>query len=155
MKFSVLFGFFLMFALSVPAQVTARRALQPLYKDGALKTPQQAAGPRPTAPAPAPTPVAAKAGAQAAAIEADLKPSKITLFGKIDGLSGTFFVTNVGSHAVAPFAQLAVLDKNGRVVGWATKSADEIQPKEAAKIQVLATNANAVDLKIVRLVGHK
>jgi hypothetical protein len=160
MKFPVVFSVLLALVVSASAQVTARRALQPLYKDGALRTPSQQVGAKPApapapAAAPAPTPVAARTGTQASGIEPDLKPSKISLFGKIEGLSGTFFVTNVGNRAVAPFAQLAVLDKNGKVIGWATNSASVIQPKESEKIQILATNANAVDLKIVRLTGHK
>jgi hypothetical protein len=101
------------------------------------------------------TPAPANAPAAASAIEPDLKPSPIKLFGKIDGLSGTLFVTNVGAKAVSPFVQLAVVDKSGKMVGWVTNSGAEIQPKESTKIQVLATNASAVDFKIVRLIGRK
>ena len=152
MKVPILFALLLALVLSASAQVTARRALQPLTKQGIIPP-----APRPDLAKPGPTAPTqpAKPAAQAPAIEPDLKPSTIKLFGKIDGLSGTFFVTNVGNRAVAPFAQLAVLDKSGKPVGWVTNSAGEIQPNEAAKIQVLATNANAVDLKIVRLIGHK
>jgi hypothetical protein len=155
MKVSIFFTLCLALVVSASAQVTARRALQPLTKKGLLTPTPPPTLARPAPAAPAPTAAAATPAAQAPTIEADLKPSKVALFGKIAGLSGTFFVTNVGTHAVAPFAQLAVLDKSGRPVGWVTNSADEIQPNEAAKIQVLATNANAVDLKIVRLIGHK
>ena len=151
----LLFTLCLAFVVSASGQVTARRALQPLTKKGIIPPAPPPTLAKPGSPAPAPTAAAATPAAQAPTIEADLKPSKIALFGKIAGLSGTFFVTNVGTHAVAPFAQLAVLDKSGKPVGWVTNSADEIQPNEATKIQVLATNANAVDLKIVRLTGHK
>lgn len=154
MKFSVVFAFLFAFVVSAPAQVTSSRALQPLYKQGVLKTPAQR-NPPASAPAPAPEPAGAQPAAQRSSIEPDLHPSKINLFGKIDGLSGTFFVTNSGKHAVAPFVQLAAVDKNGRAVGWVTNSAPLIQPNETARIQVLATNPFAVDLKIVRLVGRK
>lgn len=154
MKSPVVFTFLLALVISASAQVTSRRALQPLYKQGVLPPPSQPTLAKPS-PAPAPAPAAARPAAQPSAIEPDLHPSKISLFGKIDGLSGTFFVTNSGPRAVAPFAQLAVLDKNGKVVGWVTNSAAEIPPNESTRIKVLATNANAVDLKIVRLVGHK
>lgn len=153
MKIPIIFALLLALVLSASAQVTARRALQPLSKQGIIPP-----APRPDLTKPGPpaaSAAVAKPAAQAPAIEADLKPSPIKLFGKIDGLAGTFFVTNVGTRAIAPFAQLAVLDKAGKPVGWVTNSAGEIQPKEAAKIQVLATNANAVDLKIVRLIGRK
>ncbi len=161
MKLPIVCLFLAVFAVSSSAQVTARRALQPLTKQGVIPpTPGQreaaaAAAARANA-AQTPAPAAAKPGAQAAAtIEADLQPSKVTLFGKIEGLSGTLFVTNVGVKAVAPFVQLAVIDKDGRTVGYVTNGAPEIQPKTSEKIQVLATNLNAVDLKIVRLVSHK
>jgi hypothetical protein len=107
---------------------------------------------------PSPAAASAKAATPAAAaptIEADLKPSPITLFGKISGLSGTLFVTNVGAKAVSPFVQLAVVDKSGKMLGWVTNSGAEIQPKESTKIQVLATNSSAVNFKIMRLVGRK
>jgi hypothetical protein len=112
--------------------------------------------PRTTSPAPATaaaTPV--HAAAAAPTIEADLKASPIQLFGKIAGLSGTLYVTNVGARTVSPFVQLAVVDKSGKMVGTVTNTGGEIQPKESTKIQVLATNASAVDFKIMRLVGRK
>jgi hypothetical protein len=155
MKHRFVFALFVALAFSASAQVTARRALQPLTKQGLIPPAGKMTLAKPGPAAPAATPVAAQPGAAASAIEADLKPSPITLFGKIAGLSGTFFVTNIGTRAVSPFAQLAVLDKNGKPIGWVTNSAAPLQPKEAAKIQVLATNEGAVDLKIVRLYGHK
>ncbi|MDB6059420.1 MAG: hypothetical protein JWO95_3264 [Verrucomicrobiales bacterium] len=155
MKVRILFSLLLALAISASAQVTARRALQPLTKQGVIPPGPPPNLAKPAPPAPAHPPVAPPPAAAVPAIEPNLKPSPITLFGKIDGLSGTFFVTNVGTRAVAPFTQLAVLDRSGKPVGWVTNSAAEIQPKEAAKIQVLATNANAVDFKIVRLMGHK
>jgi hypothetical protein len=139
------------FCFSSIAQVTARRAVRPLEKQGLIPPSSPAPQPRPAA-APAPTPTA---GQRPALIEPDLKPSPINLFGKIDGLSGTLYVTNIGKASIAPFVQLAVVDKNGRMVGWVTNSGPQLQPKESEKIQVLATNLNAVDFKIMRLVGRK
>ena len=136
------------------AQVTARRALRPLEKQGLIPPSTPTPQPRPAA-TPNPTPTAVTADQRPALIEPDLKPSPISLFGKIDGLSGTLYVTNIGKASVAPFVQLAVVDKNGRMVGWVTNSGPELQPKESEKIQVLATNLNAVDFKIMRLVGRK
>jgi hypothetical protein len=109
----------------------------------------------PAAPAAPATPANAPVAAAPSAIEPDLKASPIKLFGKIDGLSGTLYVTNVGAKAVSPFVQLAVVNKSGKMVGWVTNSGAEIQPKEATKIQVVATNEGAVNFTIMRLVGRK
>jgi hypothetical protein len=49
--------------------------------------------------------------------------------------------------------QLAAIDKSGRAVGYVTNSAPEIQPKESAKIQVVATNSGVVNFVLVRLMG--
>lgn len=132
---------------------TTRQALGRLERQGVIKMKPL---PTPTPAAPAPAATAASATPQAAsAIEADLKASPIKLFGKIEGLSGTLYVTNIGAKAVSPFVQLAVVDKSGKMVGSVTNSGAEIQPQESTKIQVLATNLNAVDFKIMRLVGRK
>jgi hypothetical protein len=155
MNVRYVFALFVALTISASAQVTARRALQPLTKQGLIPPAGKMTLAKPAPAAPPTAPAAAKPPTATAAIEADLKPSPIALFGKIAGLSGTFFVTNVGTKAVSPFAQLAVLDKSGKPIGWVTNSAAQLQPKEAAKIQVLATNEGAVDLKIIRLYGHK
>jgi hypothetical protein len=153
MKVSCVLALLAATTLTVSAQTT-RQALGRLERQGVVSMkplPPPGAGPAPVHPAATP----AKAVAQAPAIEADLKPSPITLFGKIDGLSGTLYVTNIGARTVAPFVQLAVVDKSGKTVGWVTNGAPAIEPKHTAKIQVLATNASAVDFKIVRLLGRK
>ena len=152
MKVSIVVAITAVIALTCSAQNT-RQAVGRLEKQGVITMkplpPRTYSTPAPAAPA------AANAPAAAPAIEADLKPSPIQLFGKIAGLSGTLYVTNVGAKAVSPFVQLAVVDKSGKMVGWVTNSGSEIQPKESTKIQVLATNASAVDFKILRLVGRK
>ena len=132
---------------------TTRQAVGRLERQGVIKM-QPLPTTKPAAAAPATTPANATAPA-ASTIEPDLKASPIKLFGKIEGLSGTLFVTNIGAKAVSPFVQLAVVNKSGKMVGWVTNSGAEIQPQEATKIQVLATNLDAVDFKIVRLVGRK
>src|SRR4051794_18249598 len=90
-------------ALTSSAQTT-RQAVGRLERQGVITMKPL---PKPGAPAPAAPTTAAAPAAAAPTIEADLKPSPITLFGKISGLSGTLFVTNVGAKAVSPFVQLA------------------------------------------------
>jgi hypothetical protein len=142
------FVLLLVVVCSSDAQVTARRLVRPLTKEGVIPPP------RATPPRAIPAdPVAAKPATPA--IEPDLKPSPISLLGKIDGLAGTLYVTNIGKKALAPYYQIAVLDKGGKTVGWVTNTVAELQPKESEKIQVLATNANAVDLKLMKLIGRK
>jgi hypothetical protein len=141
--------------ISVSAQVTARRALQPLTKQGVLPAPPPLKIPAPTAAPATATPVAARPATAAPAIDPTLKPSAVSLFGKVDGLAGTLYVTNTGAKPVAPFVQLAVVDKSGRPVGYVTNSAPAIEPNHAEKISVLSTNRGAVDFKVVRLTAHK
>src|SRR5436190_21038195 len=153
MKVSIVLTLFTALALTSSAQTT-RQAVGRLESQGVIT--MKPLPPRTYTPAaPAAPATAAHAPAAAPTIEPDLKASPIILFGKIDGLSGTLFVTNVGAKAVSPFVQLAVVDKAGKMLGWVTNSGSEIQPKVSTKIQVLATNASAVDFKIMRLVGRK
>jgi hypothetical protein len=86
-----------------------------------------------------------------AQIDARLAASKISLIGTVSGLKGKFFVTNIGSQIVIPKAQFAVCDRSGFKIGATAKSGPALAPNEAEKIEVLATNADAVDLKLMKL----
>jgi hypothetical protein len=153
MKASIVLALFSAFALTCSAQTT-RQAIGRLERQGVVTMKPVPDAKYLSTPSPA-TPAPMKAAAAAPAIEPDLKASPIKLFGKIAGLSGTLYVTNVGAKAVSPFVQLAVVNKAGKMVGWVTNSGAEIQPKESTKIQVLATNEGAVNFAIMRLVGRK
>src|SRR5947209_932184 len=107
MKVSIVLALTSAVAITCSAQNT-RQALGRLERQGVIK--MAPLPPRTYSPATPATATPANAPAAAASIEADLKASPITLFGKIAGLSGTLYVTNVGAKAVSPFVQLAVVD---------------------------------------------
>jgi hypothetical protein len=86
-----------------------------------------------------------------ARIDPGLAASKISLLGTVNGLKGRFYVTNVGSQLVIPLVQLAVCDRKGFQVGSAAKTGAPLAPNDVEKMEVLATNLNAVDLKLVKL----
>src|SRR3954468_6740945 len=110
MKPFIVFAIAVMLALTCSAQTT-RQAIGRLERQGVVTMkplpPKTYSPAAPTAPATAPA--NAPAAAAASAIEPDLKASPISLFGKVNGLSGTLYVTNVGAKAVSPFVQLAVV----------------------------------------------
>jgi hypothetical protein len=64
-------------------------------------------------------------------------------------------VTNIGSQTVVPLAQFAVCDQKGFQVGSAAKTGQPLEPNEVEKMEVLATNLNAVDVKLVKLSAKK
>lgn len=129
---------------------SASRALRPLTKDGVIAQPgAQNPAPAPSAPAAAP----AKPAEIVAKIEEGLAASKINVIGRVDGLKGTMYVTNLSPRAISPLAQFAVCDHNGAQIGSVSKSGPALAPSEAEKIEVLATNLNAVDLKLFKLTG--
>ncbi len=92
----------------------------------------------------APTVIVAK-------VDADLAASKISLIGTIDGLKGSLYVTNLGSQMVTPRVQLALCNLKGVRIGVTAKDGDPLAPNESEKIDVLATNISAVDLKLMKL----
>jgi hypothetical protein len=86
-----------------------------------------------------------------ARIDAGLAASKINLLGRVDGLKGSLYVTNVGQQAVSPSLRFAVCDRNAAQIGTAVKTGGQLMPNGFEKIEVLATNLGAADLKLMRL----
>ena len=163
---------FLVAVLSVRAQTVATTAnvLHPIMKDPnhryaptsldqdpSLKADLMSSGPtslpaRPAAYLPA-QPV--RPAEIVARIDASLAASRISLLGTVSGIKGRFYVTNIGSQTVVPLAQFAVCDQKGFQVGSAAKTGQPLEPNEVEKMEVLATNLNAVDVKLVKLSAKK
>lgn len=91
-----------------------------------------------------PTVIVAKIGEGLAA-------SKVSLIGTVTGLKGTIYVTNLSSHEVTPLVQLAICDAKGMKVATASKTGPILQPNANERLTILATNATAVDLKLMGL----
>jgi len=157
---------FLVAALSVRAQTVATTAnvLHPIMKDihkpmapTSLNQDPSVAAEFRTGPsarsAQLPAAAAAKPVEIIAQIDASLAASKISLIGTISGIKGRLYVTNIGSQVVVPKAQFAVCDRKGFKIGATAKTGPALAPNEAEKIEVLATNLNAVDLKLMKLTG--
>ena len=136
--------------------ISPSRALRPLTNP--KNPPGQTAAP--SAPSPSsPNTAAAVAPAKpapiVARIDAGLAASPLDLLGRVDGLKGTLYVTNLTQQPIAPSVQLAVCDRNGFQIGTAAKKGGPLQPKAFEKIVVLATNTGAADLKLMRLMISK
>jgi hypothetical protein len=86
-----------------------------------------------------------------AKIDEGLSASKITLVGTVKGLKGRIFVNNTGSHVVTPTAQFAVYDPRGMQIGTASADGVAVASGDTGKIEVLATNADAVNLQLLKL----
>jgi len=158
------------FPLLAQTVATPYRVLHPIMKDPthryaptsldqdpseALPPPAARSAPPAARSAPGVATGAARPVEVVAKIEAGLAVSKITLMGTIDGLKGRFYVTNLGPSTVTPRAQLAVCDPKGFQLGSTSKTGAALAPNEEEKIEVLATNLNAVDLKLMKLTGSQ
>jgi len=106
--------------------------------------PPESAPEAPVAPPARPVEIVAK-------IDAGLAASKINVVGRVDGIKGTMFVTNLSRQSVSPAAVFAVCDSKGAKIGAVTNLASALEPDESGKIVVTATNVNAVDFKLLRL----
>jgi hypothetical protein len=154
--------------VSVRAQTVANthNVLHPIMKDGQRNAPSSlnqdpslAAEYRnnpvravPTYPStPAAQAAAAAPAAIVAKVDSSFTVSKISVIGAISGLKGRLYVTNIGSAIATPLVQLAVCNEKGFQIGSATKAGTPLAPNDSEKIDVLATNANAVDLKLLKL----
>jgi hypothetical protein len=157
---------FFVAALSVRAQTVANTSnvLHPIMKDPnhrnaptsldqdpSEKAAFQSPGPARPAPLPPAQIQPAKPAAIVAHIDSSLAASKISLIGTVSGIKGRLYVTNIGSAVVTPLAQFAVCDQKGFQVGSTTKAGEPLEPNGFEKIEVLATNLNAVDLKLMKL----
>jgi hypothetical protein len=158
---------FLVAALSVRAQTVANTSnvLHPLIKN--IRDPNQRNAPSsldqdpsmsadlrtaaPSRPAPLPAAQPAKPAEIIARIDAGLAVSQISLIGTVNGLKGRLYVTNIGSQEVIPLALFAVCNQKGFQIGSTAKTGQPLAPSDAEKIEVLATNLNAVDLKLMKL----
>lgn len=98
---------------------------------------------------------AAKPSEIVARIDSSLAASKISLIGTVTGLKGKLSVTNIGTSVVSPQAMFAVCDQKGFQIGSAMKTASPLAPNESEKIEIIATNLNAADLKLVKLAPAK
>jgi len=129
-----------------------RNAPTSLDRDPSEKASLQPADPtRPAALSSAQPAQPAKPVEIVARIDAGLAASKISLLGTVNGIKGRLYVTNIGSQMVVPLAQFAVCDEKGFQVGSTAKTGQPLAPNDVEKIEVLATNLNAVDLKLVKL----
>jgi len=93
----------------------------------------------------------AQPGVVVAKIDPGLAASKLTLIGTMDGLKGTMYVTNMGAREITPVAQWVVCDPKGYKLGLASKTGTPLAPNADERIVVVATNLNAVELKLMRL----
>ncbi|MGO8701492.1 MAG: hypothetical protein ACLQVY_27725 [Limisphaerales bacterium] len=84
-------------------------------------------------------------------VDPSLAPSKLKVLGTIEGIKGTLYVTNVGPVSVTPSVQLMVCDTRGGKVGMLSKIGEALAAGDSEKIEVLATNLNAADLKLMKL----
>lgn len=100
--------------------------------------------PNPSAQPAIPTEIVAK-------VDPSFSASKVSVIGAIAGLKGSLYVTNIGDKVATPHIQLAVCNLKGFPIGSAIKDGQPLAPNESEKIDVLATNADAVDLKLLRL----
>ena len=167
MKLNAVF-IFLLVALSAGAQTVATTAnvLHPLMKNqqdpkhphalsSVDRDPNESADLQaPTSRAYAP---AAQSGAAAkpaviiARIDPNLIASPISMIGTISGIKGRLYVTNIGAQTIIPFVQLAVCDRKGFKIASTSKTGLALAPNEGERIDVVATNADAADLKLMKL----
>jgi hypothetical protein len=129
--------------------VSPYRALRPIMPD-----PNQRTAPSSVTPADLgsnDTSAAASKRGLGVRVDPSLAPSKLKVLGTIDGIKGTLYVTNVGPVAVTPAVQLMVCDTRGGKVGVVSKIGEALAAGDNEKIEVLATNLNAADLKLMRL----
>jgi hypothetical protein len=105
---------------------------------------QRPAAPPAAAQPPQPSIIVAK-------IDPGLKASKIATIGTVKGIKGSVYVTNTGALPVTPVVRMAVCDDKGVKIGVASKTGEELAPNASEKIAVLATNFNAIELRLLQL----
>jgi hypothetical protein len=148
-------------AVSLGAQPSPYRVLQPI-----MKNPNQRQAPSsvtaqdldsgPGAPPTAPQVIMVapqKPVEIVAKIDAGLAVSKITVIGRVTGIKGTLYVTNLMAETAIPHAQFAVCDRNGFQIGVASRIGSALAPSSEERLDVVATNVGSVDLKLVKLSG--
>lgn len=90
-----------------------------------------------------------------AQIDPDLQATPLSLIGTVNGIRCSFFVTNTGANTVVPTVQLAVCDYKGFKIGQAVTRGNAIGPNEGEKIELLATNVDGADLKLMKLTSRR
>jgi hypothetical protein len=129
-----------------------RNAPTSLDQDPSVSAEFRASSPTRPATLPGAQPIApAKPAEIVAKIDSSLAASTISLIGTVNGIKGRFYVTNIGSGMVVPLAQFAVCNEKGFQIGSTAKTGGPLAPNDAEKIEVLATNFNAVSLKLMKL----
>jgi len=145
--------------LSASAQPSPYRLLQPIMKNPNQRNAPSSVTPQDLGSGPSQAPqqpkvvlVAPQKPAEIVAkIDAGLSASKITILARITGIKGTLYVTNLTGAPVAPHVDLAVCDRNGFQIGVASKVGNAIDANGNARVDVIATNAGSVDLKLMKL----
>jgi hypothetical protein len=92
-----------------------------------------------------------KAPAIVAQIDHRLQPSDISIIGTLSGLKCSFNIKNVSAKSEIPKIVLAVCDRKGFKIGTAIKTGAAIAPDETEKIDILATNVDGADVKLMKL----
>jgi hypothetical protein len=147
--------------LSVAAQPSPYRLLQPIMKNPNQRNAPSSVGsadlgPGPSAPSQDPKIILVQPQKPAeivAKIDPGWAASKITIMARITGIKGTLYVTNLLGAAGTPHVQLAVCDRNGFKIGTAAKVGEPLAAAENERIDIVATNAGSVDLKLMTLSG--
>jgi len=136
-------------ACSAPAQLAPSRILRPLTKQTpAIQNPP----PKPSPPVQIIQPRQdSKPLEIVAKIEKGLAVSKIKLLGREDGLAGIMFITNISQQPMTPVAQFAVCDRSGAQIGSASNGCKELLPAGVGRIEVLSSNQNAGEFKLLKL----
>ena len=150
---------FLAIALSAKAQPSPYRVLQPIMKNPNQRNAPSSVSaadlddPRATPPSsPQVILVAPRKPAEIVAkIDSGLAVSKITVIGRVTGLKGTMYVTNMMSDTAIPHAQFAVCDRNGFQIGTTSGIGSALAPSSDERLVVIATNAGSTDLKLMKL----
>ena len=142
-------------ALHGQTAVSPYRALRPIMPD-----PNQRKAPSSVTPSDLGSDAAAPASpAQTTVVktreDACLAASRLRVLGTIDGIKATLYVTNVGALLVRPTAQFMVCDARGGRVGMVSKTGTALAAGDNEKIEILATNLNAADLKLLKLTAAR
>jgi hypothetical protein len=124
--------------------ISPYRAVHPIMPDPNQRAAPSSATEADLGPSPSSSPAKAR-------IESCLTASKLHVLGTIDGIKATLYVTNVSERAVTPQAKFMVCDTRGSKLATVAKLGDILAAGGSEKIEILATNLNAADLKLLQL----
>jgi hypothetical protein len=149
--------FLILIALTLTCAALAQTAISPGRATQRLSKPAPGVPPPPPKPATSQTTQTrplAKPPEIVAVIDQRLGVSKVNLLGLVEGLKGTFYVTNLSQQTLTPTIQLAILDHNNRPIGSTNRIGGELPPKGIGKIEVKTSNPNAGDFKLLKISGN-